>query len=123
MRSLYRGFSLHEFRQKHSTKLVDLDLVKMNLLTHIYTSKGERLKMTNFGTRIPGLLFEPMTKEAIDIVREDLTYVCNYDPRVELKNLSVVPNWNAHAIIATIELNYIELNLIDVLSLHLEFGG
>lgn len=122
MRTLYRGFSLHEYRQNHTTKLVNLDLVKMNLLTHIYTSKGERLMMTDFGTRIPGLLFEQMTRDVVEAVREDLTYVCAYDPRVELKKITVTPNWNAHSIIADLVLHYIELDMTDVLVLNLEFN-
>ncbi len=121
MSFLYRGFSLHEFRSKQTTKLVDLDLIKMNLLTHIYTSKGERLMMTNFGTRIPDLVFEPLTKEALDIIREDLTMVCNYDPRIQLLDLTLEPVWDEGAVLVTMSIKYIEKNTTDTLALTLQF--
>ncbi len=121
MIALYRGFSLHEFRANQTTKLSDLDLVKMNLLTHIYTRRGERVMMSQFGTRIPDLVFEPLTKEAVDIVREDLQYVFDYDPRVELLSLTVEPLWDESAIIASATIKYVELNLKDSIPLRIEF--
>lgn len=121
MLALYRGFSLHEFRSNQTTKLADLDLVKMNLLTHIYTRRGERVMMSQFGTRIPDLIFEPLTKEAVDIVQEDLQYVFDYDPRVELLNLVVEPLWDESAIVATATIKYLELNLKDSIPLRIEF--
>jgi phage baseplate assembly protein W len=78
--------------------------------------------MSKFGTRIPGLLFEQMTREVVDVIREDLTYVCNYDPRVHLKKINITPNWDAHSILAELSLYYVELDMTDVLELNLEFN-
>ena len=119
--ALYRGFSLHEYRSRQTTKLVDVELIKMNLLTHIYTLKGERLAMANFGTRIPELAFEPLTQEVLDIIREDLEMVCNYDPRVELESLDVIPEWETGIVMANMKLRFVELNVVDTLALTIEF--
>lgn len=119
--ALYRGFSLHEYRTKQTTKLTDVELVKMNILTHIYTLKGERLMMSNFGTSIPELIFEPLTEDVIEIIRRDLEAVCKYDPRVELQELKVTPLWDEGVVLVDITLNYLELNTVDTLSLKLEF--
>jgi phage baseplate assembly protein W len=123
MLALYRGFSLHEYRSRQTTQLTDIELVKMNLLTHIYTSKGERLMMSDFGTRIPELVFEPLTEQAIEIVREDLTAVVKYDPRVELEELVITPLWDESCIIASLRIRYIELNLTDTVPLRIEFDA
>jgi phage baseplate assembly protein W len=123
MLSLYRGFSLHEFRQKQTTKLTDLDLVKLNLLTHLYTSKGERLMMSNFGTRIPDLIYEALTEDAVEIVRQDIIDVCSYDPRIELVDLVVQPIWDESAIVAHLKIKYKELNLAGSIPLRIEFDN
>jgi len=117
----YRGFSLHEFRTKQTTKLLDQELIKLNLLTHIYTLKGDRLNMSTFGTRIPELVFEPMSHDVIDIIRMDLKEVCDYDPRVELISLDVVPLWDENVITASLQLKFVELNTIDTLALNIAF--
>lgn len=121
MRALYRGFSLHEYQRTGTTKLTDLDLVKLNILTHIYTSKGERLNMTTFGTRIPELLFEQLDQRVINAVTEDLTYVFAYEPRVKLNNLTVTPLYDRGAIIVEADLTYLELDVSEPFVLQLTF--
>jgi len=121
MRALYRGFSLHQYQSTGTTKITDLDLVKLNLLTHIYTSRGERLNMTTFGTRIPGLLFEQIDQRAVDVITEDLTYVFASDPRVLLKSLLVTPVPENSLILAQADLHYVELNVTEPFILNLSF--
>jgi len=121
MRALYRGFSLHQLQKNGSTKLADLDLVKMNLLTHIYTSRGERLNMTTFGTRIPGILFEQLDHVAIEVITEDLMYVFGYDPRVRLNDLKVTPVYERNAILAQADVTYLELNITEPFVINLQF--
>lgn len=121
MRALYRGFSLHQYRVNQTTKLTDVELVKLNILTHIYTRRGERVMMSKFGTRIPDLIFEQMTPEIIEMIREDLIYVFGYDPRVKLLQLTVTPMWEAGAVLATARLQYLELDMTSDLELNIEF--
>jgi phage baseplate assembly protein W len=121
MQALYRGFSLHQLQRSGTTKLQDLDLVKFNLLTHIYTSRGERLNMTTFGTRIPNLLFEPLDQMAVDVVREDLTQVFAYEPRVHLNRIEVTPLYDQNAILVTADLTYLELNTSEPFVIQLDF--
>lgn len=121
MRALYRGFSLHEYQRSGTTKLTDLDLVKLNLLTHIYTSKGERLNMTTFGTRIPELLFEQLDQRIIDAITEDLTYVFAYEPRVKLNSLKVTPIYERSAVLVEADLTYLELDVSEPFVLQLTF--
>lgn len=121
MRALYRGFSLHEYQRKGTTQITNIDLVKLNLLTHIYTSKGERLGMTTFGTRIPELLFEPLDQRIVNAITEDLTYVFAYEPRVKLNSMSVTPVYERGAIIVEADLTYLELNVSEPFVLQLTF--
>lgn len=121
MLALYRGFSFHQFQSTGSTQITNLDLVKLNLLTQIYTQRGDRLNMTTYGTRIPGLLFDPLDQKAIDIVTEDLIYVFTYDPRVKLNDLKVTPIYERNAILAQADLTYLELNVTEPFIIQLTF--
>ena len=91
-KGLYKGLSSFEFQRKKTFKLRDLELVKMDLLNHIFTKKGERVMMPNFGTLIPEMAFEPLDTETVSLVREEVTRVINYDPRVNLINMETSPD-------------------------------
>lgn len=115
MRAIYRGFSTANWPSTGSFSLTNLDLVKQDLLNHIFTSKGERVFMPNFGTRIPSLAFEPNDEKTQAIIREDLTAVFNYDPRVKLLSLNIQSFPNNNAIVAIANLLYIEFDVTGVL--------
>jgi len=118
---LYNGFSSHQYEYNKSFKLLDVDLVKRDLLNHIFTRLGERVCQAQFGTRIPDLLFEPLDEDTLDIVETDLRFVFNYDPRVSIVEVTVTPLYDQNAIIVNAILNYIELNLNNLFDLRLEF--
>lgn len=117
----YRGFSTANFLSKNkSLALTNKDLVKQDLLNHIYTIPGERPHLPKFGTRIPLLAFEPLDQKTLEIVREDLTMVINYDPRVRLIDMAVTAMPDNNAIAAYVDVLYVELNESE--TLQLEFG-
>lgn len=122
-RNLYRGYSSFEYQKKKTFKLTDVELVKLDLLNHIYTRRGERVMMPNFGTSIPDLPFEPLDDRTIGQLRDDLESVFAYDPRVSLLELQVVPNYDANSVEARARLLYVELNTVDDIFLNIEFEG
>lgn len=122
-KNIYRGYNSWEFEKSKSFKLNDIDLVKSDLLNHIFTKKGERVMMPNWGTQIPEMVFEPLNEDTVDVVYDELEYVFNYDPRVDIQKLKVTPNYTTNSIQANAQLWYIELNLSDTIELNIEFGG
>jgi phage baseplate assembly protein W len=121
--SKYRGFSTANYLAgKQTFRLSDIDVVKRDLHNHIYTRRGERVMMSNFGTTIPDLLFEQLDEQTIAEVRQQLEYVFSYDPRVILIELNVISVPEVNGIIASAVLQYIELNVVDRFDLHLEFN-
>lgn len=121
--NIYKGFSFFKYGYNKSIILTDIDLVKTDLINHIFTRRGERVKMPNFGTAIPDLLFQPLTNDLLDLIEEDLAAVFNYDPRVELESLQVIPIYDKQTVIASATIRYIELDTTDRLDLKLEFQG
>lgn len=118
---LYKGFSSFEFQSKKTFKLHDIELVKMDLLNHIFTKRGERVMMPNFGTIIPELIFEPLTPDLVDTVREEVLRVINYDPRVDLLDIEATADFDNHLVQVAARVFYVELNLVDNFELNIEF--
>lgn len=123
IRSIYRGFSSYEYQKTKNFTLTNVDIVKMDLLNHIYTRRGERVHMPRFGTRIPDLTFEPLDQFTLDIVQEDLLQVINFDPRVKLLDFVITPLYDQNTIVASAKLLYIELNIVDNMDLNIIFEG
>lgn len=117
----YIGFSSKRYEKNKSFVIRDVELVKEDLKNHIFTRKGERVAMYTFGTRIPDLPFQPLDDISLNIVREDLTMVYNYDPRVELLDLRIIPLFEESAIVAIADLNFIYLNFNDQMDIRIEF--
>ena len=113
--NIYRGFSTRDWQDRQTFGMRDLELVKRDLLNHIYTIKGERVMMPNFGTRIPILAFEPNDEATRSMVEEDLRTVFNYDPRVQLLSLTVNSLPDNNAIVAIADLLYVEFQVRDEL--------
>lgn len=123
IKGLYSGYSTYNYQTDKSFVLTDIDLVKMDLLNHIYSRKGERVMMPNWGTRIPELAFEPLDQFTLDILEEDLRAVMEFDPRVELLELSIIPFYDKNYVIAAVRLLYIELDMTGDINLNITFEG
>ena len=117
----YKGYSTSNYEKNKSLSIINLDCVKEDILNHIWTIKGERVMMPNFGTRIPELVFEPMDDFVINSIESELYDVMNYDPRVELLNLKMNPLYDENMIRVDITLKYIEFDIIDNINLNIEF--
>ncbi len=117
---LYRGFSSFEFENTGSFRINDIELIKLDLLNHIFTRRGERVMMPRFGTVIPDLVFEPLDEELLDQIESELRIVFDYDPRVELLDLVITPDIDGNAVTAAARLLCIELDTIELMNLNIQ---
>jgi len=115
----YRGFSTENYLGSKTFLVTNQELVKRDLLNHIYTIPGERVHLPEFGTRIPLLAFEPLDQKTLAIIKEDLKKVFDYDPRVKLIDMAINALPDNSAIAVFVDLLYVELNVSE--TLHLEF--
>lgn len=109
----YLGFSTAPGNKNFS--LTGVELINRDLQNHIDTVKGEIPGMPGFGTRIPLMAFQPADELSLQVIEEDLRAVADYDPRVELIDLAVFALPDNNAIVAMMDLRYIELNTYDTL--------
>lgn len=126
-KQIYRGLSFMRYKDKKTLTLSGIELVKQDLLNHIYTRWRERIMMPKFGTRVPDMPFEPLTSDLLYNLRSDLLRVVDYDPRVELRvtsynnGIRVTPFYDENIVVASIDLWYVELDLSETLDIKLDF--
>lgn len=77
----YRGFSTANPTNRGS-KLYDFELIKQDILNQFNTRKGQRVMNPKFGSIIWDLLMEPLTPMISDLLKQDISTICNSDPRV-----------------------------------------
>lgn len=118
---LYRGYSSYEYEKNKKFTITDIDLVKVDILNHIFTRKGERVFMPNFGTRIPDMVFEPLDQFTLDVIEEDIRAVINFDPRVELMEIRVIPSYDDNYVVVYVTVLYVELNITGNIDLNIQF--
>ena len=124
--ALYKGISFKNWQKSKSFKLTDVDLVKQDLINHIFTRRGERVGQRGFGTIIQDLLFEPLDENTVVLVADQIRAVIEYDPRVSLRSdndFIVRADYDNSRVVVAARLYYIELGLYDILHINLEFGS
>jgi phage baseplate assembly protein W len=88
-------------------KIYDIELAKRDLLNEMYTRKGERLMSPTYGYIVWDLLFDPLTTNMVDLIREDTQRIINRDPRLNLKTLDVTEDFDRQTITVKVILNYV----------------
>jgi phage baseplate assembly protein W len=73
----------------------DFNAIKKAVQNLIVTKPGERFFEPNIGSRLSGLLFEPINFINETEVREEIKYVINaFEPRVKLNNVTTKANYD-----------------------------
>lgn len=87
--NLFRGYSSIGIINPNKAELVDIELIKLDLLNHFHTIKGERVMRPNFGSVIWDLLFEPFDESVREAVISDVQNIIAQETRVELNSIDV----------------------------------
>ena len=116
---IYRGFSFHEYEDTKSFSVTDVDLVKLDILNHIFTRTNSRFRQVNHGSNIPDLVFEQLTDTLLDELYDSLETIFNFDPRVTLLEMTVTPNPAENSVSVSATLRYVELKFTETLDLNI----
>jgi len=108
----YRGFStINDAADKFA--LYDFELIKQNIINHFHIRKGEKLSDPEFGTIIWDMLYEPFTDAVRDAVLDNVTEICNYDPRAQVDQILVDSYENGIEVVCF--LSYLPFNISEQL--------
>jgi phage baseplate assembly protein W len=109
----YTGFNSR--RPKAGFREYDIDLIKQDLLNHFHIKRGEKLLNPEFGTIIWEMIYEPMTEENVELIKQDIETIVSRDPRTNVSNVKI--DSSEHGIRIEIDLQYIQSNQSETLSL------
>lgn len=124
MTAIYTGFSFKNWQRTKSFTVTDVDLVKQDLLNHIFTRRGERVGQRGFGTIIQDLLFEPFDDDTTVLISDQVRAVIDFDPRVVLvspDDFQLNADYDRGILQIKALLTYVEIDLTDILHINLEF--
>jgi len=105
--AMYRGFSTLQGNFS-STKVVDSELIKRDLLNAFAIRKGEKVGRPGYGSGVLDLVMEPLTEEVKNLLLEEVTSTIAQDPRVSLQQLVIDEYENG--LQAQINLLYVQTN-------------
>ena len=92
--------------------------LKQDILNHFHIRQGEKLSDPEFGTIIWDVLFDPLTEQLKEAIVENVTTVINYDPRVQVTNVSIDQYESGLQI--EIDLSYLAYNISENLRLQFD---
>jgi phage baseplate assembly protein W len=80
----------------------------------VFTNPGEKFFNQNFGSRVSKLLFENIDEiTSIEIQNEIENSIISYEPRVSLREVSVVPNYDENSFDVKIIYRVIGIDVSD----------
>ena len=78
----------------------------------VFTLPGEKFFNPNFGSRISRSLFENIDEISASNIRDEIaTSIVNFEPRVELKNIEVFPDYDNNSFSVVIIYNIVGINV------------
>ncbi len=78
----------------------------------ILTKRGERPFEPALGSKVYDLLFESMDKQTASVIRDEIkTVIKNYEPRVDLIEVIVVPNYDEASMDVTIRYEVVGIDV------------
>jgi phage baseplate assembly protein W len=90
------------FNSTYTTK----DQIKSNLINLLLTNEGERVMNPNFGTMLRKFLFEGITDNNIESLKNSLlSSITTYIPGITVTDISVIPD-NDHNLV-NLNVNYV----------------
>jgi len=109
---IYRGISTVD-PDASSWTLYGISLIKQDIINHFHIRQGEKLSDPTFGTIIWDVLFEPLTDRLRNLILQNVTTVINYDPRVDVSDVTVDSFDNGIQIEVT--LSYLTYNISETM--------
>jgi len=111
-REVYIGFSTIG-RREPPYRLVDIELVKQDLMNAFQTKRGERIMRPEFGTLIYDYLMDPFDETTKAAIVEDAITVIRNEPRVQLVAIDV--RELDYVLRVEIQLNFVPQDVVELL--------
>jgi len=96
------------------------DAIKNNLINFFLTNPGERPLNPTFGGGLRTFIFEQITTDNLDFLREDVnSKISTYFPNIAVNDLIVTGQEDLNQITVTLKYSVINTNITDTLEIQL----
>jgi phage baseplate assembly protein W len=96
------------------------DAIKNNLINFFLTNPGERPLNPTFGGGLRAFIFEQITEDNLNNLREDLnSKISVYFPNIEIAELTVTGQDDSNQITVTLKYTVLNTNITDTLEIQL----
>jgi phage baseplate assembly protein W len=96
------------------------DAIKNNLINFFLTNPGERYLNPNFGGGLRAFIFEQITNDNLDFLREDINKkISNYFPNILVNELTVTGQQNTNQITVVLKYSVLNTNITDNLEIQI----
>ena len=95
--------------------------IKQAIKNLVLTQPGEKPFQPLIGSKVSGLLFEPLDAFTADAIRDEIINTINqYEPRVQLTNVDVTPIYEGNKLNISIEYKIVGLPIVETISFVLQ---
>lgn len=95
--------------------IFDLEAVKNSIVTCFTTAPGQKILNPEFGLDLRTYLFEPITETTAFFIRDDIfNNLSRFEPRVVVRNVSVIPNIDDQLYEIYLQIDVPQLNIYGV---------
>lgn len=96
------------------------DAIKNNLINFFLTNPGERYLNPNFGGGLRSFIFEQITNDNLDFLREDINKkISNYFPNILVNELTVTGQQDTNQITVVLKYSVLNTNITDNLEIQI----
>jgi phage baseplate assembly protein W len=96
------------------------DAIKNNLINFFLTNPGERYLNPNFGGGLRAFIFEQITNDNLDFLREDINKkISNYFPNILVNELTVTGQQDINQITVVLKYSVLNTNITDNLEIQI----
>lgn len=102
-------------------KVTDAQSIMQALKTLLLTNQGERLYNIDMGSKIRASLFDPLDNITASTIKTSITQaISNYEPRVNILQLNVIPSEELNAFKVNLFFNIINIPEVQQLNITLK---
>lgn len=95
--------------------LFDLEAIKNSIATCFLTSPGQKILSPEYGIDLRRYLFDPVSPDTAFFIADDIqNNLPRFEPRITVRDVSVVPNYDEQQYTVTLTIDVPSLNIYGV---------